>query len=118
MTGEMQHVFEGGPFWAIALSPDGKHLATGLHSGSIWLWDTATGKIQQKSQGHGDNVCALAFSSDSKWLASGSIDWSVQLWNIGEDETPQKFQGHTDAVNSCQRLQDHWIHQYVWNQLY
>jgi WD40 repeat protein len=67
------------PWWLrMALSPDGKTLATGGG-----LWDTDTGKRLTRLPEHPGGVAALAFSPDGKLLASGGWDSTVLLWDVG-----------------------------------
>jgi WD40 repeat protein len=68
--------------WCIALSPDGRTLATGTMQGTISLWDVATGKRRAGLRGHREGVHGLAFSPDGKTLASGSDDRTVRLWHV------------------------------------
>jgi WD40 repeat protein/serine/threonine protein kinase len=63
---------------AVAISPDGKRLASGSADGTARLWDTATGELIAVLDGHG-GVRQVAFSPDGKWLASGAED--VRLWD-------------------------------------
>ena len=68
--------------WSLAISPDGRTVATGHYDGSVRLWEVATGKERRCFVGHQDRVRALAFSPDGKRLASASIDTSVLVWAV------------------------------------
>ncbi|NES78933.1 MULTISPECIES: S-layer homology domain-containing protein [Okeania] len=63
---------------AIAISPDGKILASSSEDGNINLWDLGTGKLLRSIKGDG----AIVFSPDSKQLVSVSQDNIIQLWQI------------------------------------
>lgn len=62
-------IWAGGPVFAVALTPDGKFLASGDEDGGIRITDVATGKevhrIATKSP-----IRALAFTADGKTLAA------------------------------------------------
>jgi WD40 repeat protein len=57
--------------WGLAISPDGKKLASGAWDGRIKLWDLSTGKERANFPAHSDRVYALAFTPDGKALVSG-----------------------------------------------
>ena len=66
---------------SIALSPDGKKLAsaaglwtTANRAGEIKMWDVTTGKELASFAGHESMVHAVAISSDGKTLASAGHD--------------------------------------------
>lgn len=67
----------------IAMSPDGKTVASSNDDFSIQLTDVAAGKLGNKLTAHTDRVVALAFSPDGKQLASGGYDGVVRLWEVG-----------------------------------
>ncbi|HUQ32201.1 MAG TPA: TIR domain-containing protein [Pyrinomonadaceae bacterium] len=92
------------PVNSIALSPDGKTLASGgcgkrgqrlttvadtydtCIEGEIRLWDVSTRRmIGQPLSGHKDKITSVAFSPDGKTLASasGQADGTIQLWDVG-----------------------------------
>ncbi|MHC5541527.1 WD40 repeat domain-containing protein, partial [Singulisphaera rosea] len=83
---------------AVALSPDGKSLASSGDDGSVKLWDTETMKCQADLLDHSGFVDALAFSPDGKILASGGVDKTVRLWNVATGHHLLTLEGHTAMV--------------------
>jgi WD40 repeat protein len=76
----------GGGVWLMALSQNGKIMATG--SGGYYdirLWDVKTKKVIAKWKGHTDVVCTLCWSADSERVASGSWDGTARVWDVGSD---------------------------------
>ncbi|MEK7865348.1 MAG: WD40 repeat domain-containing protein [Planctomycetota bacterium] len=64
---------------AMAISPDGKRIATGASSMGAALWNAASGRQLVDLPGYG--VSALDFSPDGKLLAVGSEDEGAFLWD-------------------------------------
>ncbi|QFS43313.1 serine/threonine protein kinase [Nostoc sphaeroides CCNUC1] len=85
---------------SIAVSPDGKTLASGSQDKTIKLWNLATGKLIRTLTGHSNLVNSVAFSRDGKTLASGSTDGSIKLWNLATGEQIRTLRGHSDSVIS------------------
>ena len=71
---------------ALALSPDGKTLATGSYDQKIKLWNVADGTERKTLSGHNGAVFGLAFRGDGKLLASASADRTVKLWDVASGE--------------------------------
>ena len=67
--------------YALALSPDGKTMATGGYDQKIKLWDLTTGKEKTTLKGHNGSINGLAFRPDGKVLASASADRTIKLWD-------------------------------------
>ena len=74
--------------YAVAFSPDGHLLASGLEDAGTQLWDAATGERLRTL--HPDAtfwtemtgpVHAVAFSPDGRLLASAGDDGTVRLWD-------------------------------------
>jgi WD40 repeat protein len=70
------------PVVGIAISKDGKLLATGSADSSIIIWDASTYQIMRRIAAHKGQVTTLDFSPDGKTLISGSTDKSLRLWNV------------------------------------
>src|SRR5262249_54511299 len=76
--------FEGHrePVYAVALSPDGRTLATGDGASSLRLWEVATAKERLQLPGNSGPIGVVTFSPDGRLLAS-SAGWSTALvWDV------------------------------------
>jgi hypothetical protein len=76
---------EGLPVGArsVAVSPDGRALATASPDGRIRLWEVATWTVRAELRGHRDPVTCLAFSPLRVGrLLSGSADTTVLAWDV------------------------------------
>lgn len=70
-------------FLCLALSPDGRLLASAGYERTIYLWDLITGQELRHWSGPERNYSCLAFSPDGRWLASGGVEYPlVQLWEV------------------------------------
>lgn len=85
---------------SVAISPDGKLLASGNDDKTIRLWNLETGQGISTLAGHSHSVKSVAFSSDGTMLASGSDDQTVKLWNLSNFQEICTFSGHSHAVKS------------------
>ena len=85
----------------MALSPDGKMLATAGTGGSILLWEVATGKRLRRWQAHQQLVTALGWSADGKILVSAGVDTTILVWNLNnlpDGDAKKPLDGEQDAV--------------------
>jgi WD40 repeat protein len=68
---------------SVALSPDGKALASGSDDGAIRLLDlTVSVAPLQVLYGHKASANSVVFSPDGQTLASGSNDGTIRLWSL------------------------------------
>jgi WD40 repeat protein len=74
---------EGHSDWvsSVAISGDGRRLASGSSDNTVKLWDAESGACLQTLEGHSSWVRSVAFSADGRRLASGSDDKTVKLWD-------------------------------------
>src|SRR6266700_3860623 len=85
---------------SVALSRDGKYVATGGFNGQIRLWVLADGKLLLTQPGHIRMVWSLAFSPDGKLLASSGYDGHVKLWEVNSGQCLRVLDGHTNWAMS------------------
>ncbi|CAD0038341.1 unnamed protein product [Aureobasidium pullulans] len=71
-------------------------ILTGSDDTNINVYDTRTGVLRRKLEGHEGGVWALQYEGDT--LVSGSTDRSVRIWDIPSGKCLQTFQGHTSTV--------------------
>ncbi len=84
--------------FSLALSPDGKLLATGDQDGQIHLWQVADRKNLLIFKGHKGVVWTVAFSPDGQTLASGGDDGLIKLWNVQTGDCLKTLDKHTGIV--------------------
>jgi WD40 repeat protein len=70
----------------VAVSPDGRWIATGTHGASAQLkvWEADTGRLVRDLPAEG--MCVPSFSPDGRWLAAtgrGCRLWAVPSWQPG-----------------------------------
>jgi RNA polymerase sigma factor (sigma-70 family) len=85
---------------ALALSPDGRMVASGEWKGGVRLWEVASGKELRRLPGPNSHVALLVFSADGRTLASGGEDQTVHLWEVTTGKERCRFAGHSGWVIS------------------
>jgi RNA polymerase sigma factor (sigma-70 family) len=96
-TARFRHSFS---LRAVAISPDGKLIASGSGKGTIRLWETDTGREVRAMAGHTSTISGLAFSPDGKTLASASWDRTTRLWDVASGNALGTLGGHETGVQS------------------
>lgn len=77
----------------IAVSKDGKWLATGSADNSIIIWNADTYQQIRKIESHKGQVTTLDFSPDGRSLISGSTDRSLRLWDVATGNEIRNYNG-------------------------
>lgn len=70
---------------SIAVSPLGKHMASGSMDQTLLFWDAVSNKLISPLSQHSKPVTAVAFTKDGSHLLSASADSTVKVWmaNLG-----------------------------------
>ncbi|KAM4654619.1 U3 small nucleolar RNA-interacting protein 2 [Amazona ochrocephala] len=101
---EEQHMGHVSHILCMAISSDGKYLATGDRSKLIMIWDTATCKRLHIFTGHRDAVSGLSFRKGTHQLYSASHDRCVKVWNVAENAYVETLFGHQDVIMGLDSL--------------
>ncbi|MCS6843955.1 MAG: hypothetical protein NZ528_06470 [Caldilineales bacterium] len=68
---------------ALAVSPDGRWLASADEVGRVWLWNVDAGQPETSFDTPGGReISSLAFGPDGRQLALGGIDGDLWLWDV------------------------------------
>ena len=73
--------------YTIALSPNGKTVASGSGDGKVRLWDVEMKKVVAKWTGHTDIMRSLCWSVDGERVVSGSNDTTMRVWDVESGDT-------------------------------
>ncbi|HKY54192.1 MAG TPA: helix-turn-helix domain-containing protein [Anaerolineales bacterium] len=82
----------------VAVSPDGKRIATSSWDGTAKIWDAVRGNEILTLQGHSDEVWGVAFSPDGSQLITSSVDTTAIVWDADSGEALVTLSGHTASI--------------------
>src|SRR5262245_27211797 len=86
----------------LAVSADGKRLATGGTDRVVNVWDLSAGldaaKLEASIENHADWVFGVAFSPDGKFLYTSSRDKTAKVWDLSAKESLLTFPDHQNTV--------------------
>jgi WD40 repeat protein len=89
---------------AVALSPDGRRLASGGASaggsGVVRVWDTASAKPVWSAEDHTAEVLAIAYAPDGSLVATGAADGLLKLRDPATGAVRQTLAGHAGGATS------------------
>ncbi|CAI2173766.1 5163_t:CDS:2 [Funneliformis geosporum] len=116
LTGKKLHTFPGGRkevknfdghnnhVLSMAISSDGKYLATGGADKKVNIWSVKEDKLLKCFTQHKDSVSGLAFRKGSNQLYSASYDRAIKLWDIDELCYIDTLYGHQDQIMAIDTL--------------
>jgi WD40 repeat protein len=103
------------PIVDLAVSHDGRWLATGSEDATARLWDLRASDPSAASivmAGHGGPVTPIVFSRDGRWLVTGSSDPTVRLWDLSRknpSEAPRVLRAAGSASQLAISTDSRWL---------
>jgi len=95
--GKQVRQLEGGT--SLAVSPDGKWLATLKGGLTVQLVSMKSWKVERRmTGGHTRPIQQMAFSPDGKQLATGGLDDTARLWDLASGKVVRVLTGHTSGI--------------------
>jgi WD40 repeat protein len=82
---------------ALAVSPDGRHVATGAINGTMRVWDLqGEGTITAEWNAHTKAVYGARFILQGAGLVTASLDRTLKRWDLGSQEVTclRTLEGH------------------------
>uniref|UniRef100_A0A0E0PDL0 CobW C-terminal domain-containing protein n=1 Tax=Oryza rufipogon TaxID=4529 RepID=A0A0E0PDL0_ORYRU len=98
-TSELVTVDEdNGPVTSVSWAPDGRHIAVGLNSSDVQLWDTSSNRLLRTMRGvHDSRVGSLAWNNNI--LTTGGMDGKIVNNDVRiRNHVVQTYQGHQQEV--------------------
>ncbi|KAF9272027.1 WD repeat-containing protein 25, partial [Linnemannia elongata] len=84
-----------GEIYSLAISPDGRWVASGHFNGNVRLWDMTSSRPGPVLQGHTERVTGITFSPNGQLIVTSSWDRGVQLWDVSTGDLTSRFDGHS-----------------------
>ncbi|KYQ93415.1 WD40 repeat-containing protein [Tieghemostelium lacteum] len=92
----------------IASSNDGSYCAMGCGSGSVYLWEVATGSLLRIWEAHYNKITCISFTKDDFYLVTAGDDGVINTWSleqilnkdVGLLRNKQSFTDHSLGITS------------------
>jgi len=87
--------------WDVAVSADGKRIASGSFDNTARVWDAESGIELMTLRGHEDKVGPVAFSPDGERILSDAGGKTIKVWDAETGEERMTLEGHQAEVFSA-----------------
>ena len=85
---------------SIAISTDGKLIASGGLDGSVIIWGISTGNPLLQLAAHTDAIEELTFNPDGNLLVTTGDDAAMRIWDVATGDLLQEYTDFTGAVTT------------------
>src|SRR5262245_18898229 len=82
----------------LAVSADGKRIASGGCDRTVRVWEYPSGQLEQAIENHADWVLGVVFAPDGKHLLTCSRDKTAKVWDLAAKESVLTFPDHQAPV--------------------
>ncbi|MEQ8785054.1 MAG: c-type cytochrome domain-containing protein [Pirellulaceae bacterium] len=89
---------------ALAVSPDGRSVATAAADKYVKSWDLATGEQRIQFEGHTNYVTGVAWRAGSKMLVTSGSDATIRTWNAATGDRIRVIVGFNKQVSAVKFL--------------
>jgi WD40 repeat protein len=84
----------------IALSLDGKKVASGSNDGAVRLWDVDTEKVIAKWTGHKGRISSMCWNRGGRAVSGSYNDGTVRVWDVESGKTVLEIETGFSNVNT------------------
>jgi WD40 repeat protein len=83
-SGKRIHRLDGhaSRIWSLALTLDGRFLASSSSDLTVKLWDVTSGSLIHTLAGHSEIIRSVTFSPDGRYIASGGGNNETKIWSV------------------------------------
>ena len=96
-----EQLYNDRPVHCLALSPDGKTLASASQFEEAQIWDFPEYRLKAKLKSPTKKPECVSFAPDDKWIACGYHDGSIKLWDSRTFEaktTVKEYDGQVTRI--------------------
>ncbi|KAJ3234584.1 hypothetical protein HDU81_001312 [Chytriomyces hyalinus] len=95
---------------ALSFHPKRPWILSGLHNGTLQLWDYKIGTLVDRFDEHEGPVRGVAFHPTQPLFVSGADDYKIKVWNWKQRRCLFTLNGHLDYIRGVSFHNEHpWI---------